>query len=180
MNAQHMTLFSLWMLGLLASGSAFAQVSGARRTVAPVTAASAAPAITILAAPTGALVRSEGAGNTALDLGRVSYFRGASAPGESSRKTSGSFVISTQFALRVDCPGSSPASLVSVTMSRTDADPTHVLAIDGIQLGTSPQPLAGSMPCGSSGEHRLDVEVPVSTPAGSIASTIAFEATLRR
>jgi hypothetical protein len=36
------------------------------------------------------------------------------------------------------------------------------------------------MPCGSSGEHRLDVEVPVSTPAGSIASTIAFEATLRR
>jgi hypothetical protein len=36
------------------------------------------------------------------------------------------------------------------------------------------------MPCGSGGEHRLDVEVPVTTPAGSIGSTVAFVATLKR
>jgi hypothetical protein len=39
--------------------------------------------------------------------------------------------------------------------------------------------LAESMPCGSS-EHRLEVEVPVSTPAGPIGSTVAFEATLHK
>jgi hypothetical protein len=36
------------------------------------------------------------------------------------------------------------------------------------------------MPCGSGGEHRLDVEVPVSTPAGSIGSNVAFAATLQK
>jgi hypothetical protein len=40
--------------------------------------------------------------------------------------------------------------------------------------------LVQSMPCGSGGEHRLDVEVPISTPAGSIGSTVVFGATLNR
>jgi hypothetical protein len=53
------------------------------------------------------------------------------------------------------------------------------MAIDGIKLGTAIQTLEQSMPCGSVGDHRLDVEVPTSTPAGSIASTVAFKATLK-
>jgi hypothetical protein len=54
------------------------------------------------------------------------------------------------------------------------------MAIDGITVESSAQLLAQSMPCGSSTEHRLDMEVPVSTPAGPIGSTVAFEATLRK
>jgi hypothetical protein len=180
MNAHHTTLIYVWMLAPLAAITAFGQPAGARRTSAPAATASSLPTITILPAPSGAMLRSEGPGNAALDLGRVSYFRGASAPGESSRRTSGSLVISTRFALKVDCPGSTPSSRVDVTMSRTDAAETHEMAIDGIKLGTAPQPLAESMPCGSSGEHRLEVEVPVSTPAGPIGSNVAFEATLRK
>ncbi len=179
MNAQQMTLFSLWMLAPLVNGPAFGQASGERRTLSPMS-VTAAPIVTILSAPTGGLVRSEGPGNSALDLGRVSYFRGASAPGESSKKTHGSLVISTRFILKVDCPGGSSSSQVSVTMSRTDGAATHALTIDGIKLGTEPRPLVESMPCGSLGEHRLDMEVPVSTPAGPIESNVAFEATLRR
>jgi hypothetical protein len=143
-------------------------------------AASSAPTITILSAAAGAMVQSEGTGNAALDLGKVSYFRGTSLPGESSKKTAGALVITTRFALKIDCPGSSPASRVNVTMSRTSADGSHALAIDGIKLGTAAQPLEQSMPCGSTGEHRLDMEVPVSTPAGLVASTVAFAATLRK
>jgi hypothetical protein len=180
MIAHHTTLIYIWMLSPLAAITAFGQPARAPRTISPAVTAPAAPTITILSAPTGAMLRSEGPGNAALDLGKVSYYRGASGPGESSKRTSGSLVITTRFELKVDCPGSTPSSRVNVTMSRTDAAATHALTIDGIKLGTEPQPLAESMPCGSSGEHRLDVEVPVSTPAGPIGSNVAFEATLRK
>jgi hypothetical protein len=178
MNATHTALIYAWMLTPLVASTAHGQVTP-RKSSLMVT-APAAPSITILAAPTGAMLRSEGPGNAALDLGKISYFKGVSAAGESSRRTSGSLVISTRFQLKVDCPGSTPSSRVNVSMSRTDAAATHAMTIDGIKLGTAPRPLAESMPCGSSGEHRLDVEVPVSTPAGPIESNVAFEATLRK
>jgi hypothetical protein len=178
MSAHCRTLISGWMLTPLVAITAFGQVAPRKSSL--VVTAPAAPTITILAASTGAMVRSEGPGNAALDLGKVSYFKGASTPGESSQRTSGALVISTRFELKVDCPGSAPSSLVTVTVSRTDAAATHAMAIDGIKLGTAPRPLAESIPCGSSGEHRLEVEVPVSTPAGPVGSNIAFEATLRK
>jgi hypothetical protein len=165
------------LLLFLAGSTAFGQTAAVPRAISPLT---AAPAITILSAPAGVPVRTFAAGNAALDLGAVSYFKGASAPGESSRKNSGSFVISTRFALRVDCPAGSASSLVDVIMTRVDADASHAIAIDGTTLGSAPQIFLQSMPCGSAGEHRLDVEVPVSTPAGAIGSTVAFVATLRK
>lgn len=180
MNSEHTALFPVCMLLLVAGRAAFGQQVGAPRTVTPVVAAPAAPTITILSAATGVLVVSHGAGNASLNLGRVSYFNGASAPGESSQRNPGSFVVSTRFALEVDCPGSSPSSKVDVTMSRLDAAASHAVAIDGTTVGAAPQIFAQSMPCGSAGEHRLDVEVPVSTPAGSIGSTVAFVAALRK
>jgi hypothetical protein len=180
MNSEHTALFSVCMLALLASRAAFGQPAGAPRTITPVVAAPAAPTITILSAATGVLVRSLGAANASLDLGGVSYFKGTSAPGESSRRNSRSFVISTRFALKVDCPGSLSSSRVDVTMSRLDAAASHAIAIDGTTVGSSPQILSQSMPCGSGGEHRLDVEVPVSTPAGPIGSTVAFVAALKK
>jgi hypothetical protein len=154
--------------------------AAAQRNITPVAPVPEPPIMTILAAATGALVRTQAAGNASLDLGRVSYFKGTSAPGQSRQKNSRSFVISTRFALKVDCPGSSASSLVNVTMSRLDAAASHAITIDGTTVGSVAQTLVQSMPCGSGGEHRLDVEVPVSTPAGSIGSTVAFVATLKR
>lgn len=176
MNSKRTILFRAWMLVLLANPSAFGQRGG----VTPVAAAPAAPAITILTAAAGALLRSQAASNASLDLGRVSYFERLSAPGASSHKNTGSFVISTRFALKVDCPGSSSSSKVNVTVSRLDAAASHGITIDGTTVGSVAQTLVQFMACGSAGEHRLDVEVPVSTPAGSIGSTVAFVATLNR
>ena len=180
MNAKHMVLCGAWIFVILANPSIFGQPRGAPRTATPVAAASGAPAITILAVATGALLRSQATSNASLDLGRVSYFKGTSAPGESSRKNSESFVISTRFALKIDCPGSSASSQVNVTMSRLDAAASHAITIDGTTVGFAARTLMQSVPCGSSGEHSLAVEVPVSTPAGSIGSTVAFAATLNR
>jgi hypothetical protein len=174
-----MALIRVWLLALLANRAAFGQAAVAR-AVTPVVAATAAPTISILPAAAGALIRSLGVGNASLDLGSISYFKGTSASGETSQKNSKSFVISTRFALKVDCPGSSASAQVKVSVSRLDAAPSLGIAIDGTALGSAPQPLAQSMPCGSSGEHRLDMEVPVSTPAGSLGSNIAFVATIDR
>jgi hypothetical protein len=161
------------MLFPLIYSAAAGQPNGPRRMITP--AASAAPSVSILTAATGALVRSRGADNAALDLGSVSYFKRTSVPGESSRKLPSTFVISTRFTLKVDCPAS---SRIKVSMARTDAGSSHAIAIDGTTLGTADQILVWSMSCGSAGEHRLDVEIPVSTSAGSIGSTVVFMATL--
>jgi hypothetical protein len=180
MSIKYKALFRVLMLVLLVNSAAFGQPSAVPRTITPVMAAPAAPTITILPAATGALLRNQGASNASLDLGRVSYFRGTSVPGESSQKISRSLVISTRFALKVDCPGNLASSSVNVTMSRLDAAASHAITIDGTTVGSATQTLMQSMPCGSGGEHRLDLEVPVATPAGSIGSTVAFAATLNR
>ena len=179
MNTNHMAL-PLSALLVLAAGPAFGQVSGLPRTsaAAPLAAAPAAPTVTILSAATGALIRNQGASTGTLDLGPMSYYKGTSAPGQTAQKNPKSFVISTRFALRVDCPGSAPSAKVNVTMARLDAASTHALTIDGTTVRSSPQTLLQFMACGSAGEHRLDVEVPISTPAGGIASNVAFVATL--
>ena len=88
MNSKHSALFLVWMAVLFADQATFGQPTGNPRTSAPMVAAPAAPMITILAAATGPLVRSLGAGNASLDLGRVSYFQEASAPGQSVQKSS--------------------------------------------------------------------------------------------
>ncbi len=166
------------MLAILANRATFGQPV-VSRSIRPVVATPAAPMITILTATTGAMVRSVGR-SASVDLGRVSYFGGTAVPGVSSHKNPGSFVISTKFALKVDCPGRPALSEVKVTIARLDADVSNVITVDGTTVGIMPQILAQSMPCGSGGEHRLDVEVLVSTPAGSIGSTIAFTATIVR
>jgi hypothetical protein len=167
----------VWVLLLLMNRAAFPQAAGTPRMVAPVV--TTAPTISILAVPTGAMLQSQGMGNASLNLGPVSFYKGASAVGETSQKNPGAFVISTRFALKVDCPRNS-SSQVNLTVSRLDASASHSIAIDGISLGPTARMLVSAMPCGSSGEHRLDLEVPVSTPAGPIDSTVAFTATLRQ
>ncbi len=146
MSSKPTALFRLWMLALLAGRAALGQPAGplagsATRAVTPAAAVAGALTVTILAAAAGALVQSQGAGNASLDLGVVSYFKGTSASGETSQKNSGSFVISTRFAIRVDCPGSPALAQVSVTMSRLDAAPSHTISIDGAALGSAPQTL---------------------------------------
>ena len=180
MNSKYGALFLVWMAVLFVNRATFGQRTGNLRSIAPMVASLGAPTITVLSAANGSLVRNLGGSNSSLDLGSVSYFHGKSALGQSVQKNSKSFVISTQFGLRVDCPGSSSSSRVTVTMLRLDADGSHAISIDGTTLGSAAQTLVQSMPCGFGGEHRLDVQVPISTPAGAIGSTVAFAATLNR
>jgi hypothetical protein len=178
MNSRNRAFYLVGIVMLFANRATVGQPVSNARTIVLVGAAPAAPTITILAAATGTSIRSLGANNASLDLGRISYFQGTTAPGQSIRKSSKSFAISTLFRLRVDCPGSSSFSRVTVTMLRLDSDGSYGISVDAIALGSSAQTLVQSMPCGSGSEHRLDVNVPISSPAGPIDSTIALAATL--
>jgi hypothetical protein len=176
MNSKHV----VWILLLLVGNrGAFGQPPGAPRATIPVATVNTGPAITILPAGNGASLQNLGAGSASLDIGRISYFGGSSVSGANSHKTPNSFIVVTRFVLWLDCPGSPPSARAKVSVSRADAGASHSLAIDGVKLGTAAQPLS-SMACGSGSEHRLDVEVPISTPAGSIGSTVAFVATLMK
>jgi hypothetical protein len=157
-----------------------AQSVVAARTMAQAAAAPAEPTITILSAATGTVLRSLAAANALLDFGSVAYFKGTLVPGASVSKSSTAFVISTRFSLQVACPGSSPLSTVNLTVSSLDAASAYAIAIDGITLGNMPRTLAPSMACGSGGEHHVDLSIPMSVPAGSIASNVAFMATINK
>jgi hypothetical protein len=61
-----------------------------------------------------------------------------------------------------------------------DTDAGDGITIDGTRLGPVAQILMQSMQCDSSTEHRLEVEVPVSAPAGSLGSSVTFLATINR
>jgi hypothetical protein len=180
MNSRHTFPYLVWITMLFANQATFGQPANGPRTFSLVGAASGAPTISIFAAATGTMVRSLGANNASLDLGRVSYFQGTSAPGQSMRKSPKLLVISTRFGLRVDCPGSSSLSRVTVSMSRLDSDTSYAISVDGNALGSASQTLVQSMPCDSGSEHRLDVNVPISLPAGPIDSIISLAATLIR
>ena len=180
MNSTHTIPCWVWILLLLANRAALGQPAGVPRSLTPVAAAPGAPTVTIFTAATGGSIRSHGAGNASIDLGRISYFKGSSAPGLHSQQRSRSLVVSTRFSLKVDCPGSSRSSQVAVTMSLLDADPLHPIDIDGSRVGPAAQPLVASMLCGSSGEHRLELEVPVSAPPGPLGINVAFVATLKK
>jgi hypothetical protein len=176
MNTKPTALFLLTTLTLFSGRRAFGQTGGPRAAAASTV---AAPTVTVLTAAAGAMVQSLGTGAFSLNLGSISYYKGTSTPGETSQKKSGVLVITTNFSLKIDCPGSLASSQVNVIASRMDTAPSHSIAVDGFVLGPALQMLVSSMPCGSSAEHRLDVQVPVSTPAGPIGSTIAFMATLK-
>lgn len=176
MKPKRMTKWGAGILAIVPCCVAYSQPPVDAPKIARITPGPSAPVVTILSSGSGALLRTMAAGSASLNLGTVSYFTGASAPGQSNRKRAASLVISTRFSLRVDCPGDSSSARVSVTVSRLDDTASHSIAIDGITLGSMTQILTQIMPCGSAAEHRLDVEVPMSTAAGAIGSTVAFVA----
>jgi hypothetical protein len=137
------------------------------------------PTISLLPSSTGTMMRSYGGGSASIDLGRVSYFEGARVPGSTSRKSRNSFVISTRFGLKIDCADGTRLSPVDVTVFLLDSDLPNVITVDGMQITSLLQPLTTSFLCGSTTEHRLDVEVPTSAPDGAIGSTVGFQVAAR-
>jgi hypothetical protein len=131
------------------------------------------PSITILAAASGAPLQTFSPGSASLNLGRAAYYGGHSASGVSQQKNTGSMVLMTRFALKIDC-GGGQSSLAEVRMTLLLPDPSYAVSVDGTKLSTAEFPTI--LRCGSVSEHRVEIEVPKTRPAGPIGSTVSFSA----
>lgn len=124
--------------------------------------------------PKGARVRSI-AGQGTLELGRMSYLSGASEEGVTIRRHAHTFTVSTRFGLLVGDPAMhGTAKLVAVL---TQLTPAIRVAVDGVNLSTSPEVVGMSMKYGVVSEHQLEIEIPTSMPdaAAQVANSIAFQ-----
>src|SRR5579872_3591305 len=90
------------------------------------------PAISILAAPSGAMLQSVNAGNASLSFGRAAYYGGNPTPGVTLGRSSSSMVLATHFALKVDC--GSAQSLADVAISLSNGDSSYSVRVDGVTL----------------------------------------------
>lgn len=133
------------------------------------------PSISVLTTASGAPLQSIGAGSASLALGRTAYYSGQAAAGVTQQKTSGSMILVTRFALKVDCGAQS--SLAEVSMSLLSPDPFYTVSVDGIKLSAADSLTV--LRCGSMSEHRLEIEIPKTRPAGPIGSTVWFSATAK-
>ena len=139
------------------------------------TVSQAQPTVTVMPAASGAFLQGSEAGRAILSLGRAAYYGGVSAPGVSARKGSSSMILSTRFALQVDCGANTLSPLAEIAVSLTGLDPSYTVTMDGAKLSSAASPV--TLRCGSRTEHVLEVEIPKSRPAAPIASTISFAAT---
>jgi hypothetical protein len=132
----------------------------------------ALPTITILPAASGAPLESYAGGTASLSFGRAAYYGGPQAAGVDAQKNSRAMVISTRFALKVDCNGASSVSLTEVAISLFAIDPSYTVSVDGAKLSSAPSTTL--LRCGSVSQHQLEVEITTTRPAGPIDSMLAF------
>jgi len=112
-------------------------------------------------APDGARLTGGTTGQGSLDLGAASYGGGAFSPNVSVHKSQGRFVVSTRFGITVQ-ENSTGVTTATVMAALAIPEPSFVLRLDGIVLGTTPQVVQGNTQLGVITQHRLEIEVPAS------------------
>ena len=84
-------------------------------------------------------------------------------------------ILSTRFALQVDCGAAPAATIAEIAVSISGINPSYSITVDGVKLSPGRSPIM--LPCGSKTEHTLELEVPKERPGGAIGGTISFAAT---
>lgn len=123
----------------------------------------------------GAPVSTAGGGQGTLDLGRVSFFGGATNDGVTVIRRGKSFVVSTVFGLRVGSESSTgTAKLIGLV---TQMSANHRISVDGVRLAVTPQVIQMALKYGVVTEHRLEIEFPVENPevAAQLIQAVAFQ-----
>jgi hypothetical protein len=137
------------------------------------------PRVQAVALPTGANVQAAGSGFGSLNLGHVSWAHQTQAFGTSHKKDKQSFSVSTKIGLRLECSAADTGRIVSVAASLQQSDSRFNIAIDGVRLSTSPAVFSPSVLCGTTGEHTVEIGVPVTAAPGPISPSLIFQVTLR-
>jgi hypothetical protein len=150
------------LVTLLALGSAAASAAAApARPAAPADAFR----LVFLEGDARAPVRG-GGGDATLDVGRVVAASGAPRGGLRT-------VVRRQFRLRVDRVATTARFVRTRAYLQSDA-PGHRVRLDGRLLTAGPQLIDAMIPIGIPVAHTLEIEVPISEPAGMLAETIVW------
>jgi len=106
---------------------------------------------------------ADGAGVTGrtMDLGTVAYYGYSRAANVQVRALKDRLVVSTKLGLVLQDP-SQQFTRATLLASLAYPDPVHVLWLDGVRLGTTPQVIQAQAPVGKTSAHRLEIEVPTS------------------
>ena len=132
------------------------------------------PTVTVLPAGNGAPVEGYGAGGASLSFGQAAFSGGHPAPGVVERKSGSSMILSTRFDLKVACNAGARSSWAEVSISLATVDASWSISMDGVRLSSAP--FVTELPCSSVTEHRLDVELSDTAPAGPFDTAVSFSA----
>jgi hypothetical protein len=113
-------------------------------------------------------VRRGGADDATIDVGRLAAAR---CPSRGCLRT----VVRRQFRLRVDGVATTARFVRTRAYLQSDV-PGHRVRLDGRLLTAGPQLIDAMIPIGTPVAHTLEIEVPISEPAGMLAESIVWVA----
>lgn len=131
--------------------------------------------VSFVPVPRGAPVSMAAGGQGTLDLGRISFFGGATNDGVTVVRRGKSFVVSTIFGLRVGSEASTGTAKLIGLLTQMNAN--YRISVDGVRLALTPQVIQMAVKYGAVTEHRLDIEVPADNPevAAQLFQSVAFQ-----
>lgn len=86
-------------------------------------------------------------------------------------------VTTRTFSLRIGPESPEARGRATLRAFLETPDPNVTIRIDGITLGTAPRVIRHHAPIGIALTHRLEIEVPVTAPDGTMAARIGWEVT---
>lgn len=132
--------------------------------------------VRLVSLPGGAEVIGGNSGVGTLDFGRISYFS-PSYPRTATKKDSHALTTTAEFGLELEAPGSSPNGAAMLSAYLAEPSPNCAYLVDGIRLTTAPQVISAHVEYGTITEHRLEMKVPKSAPAGMKRASIIWTVT---
>lgn len=130
-------------------------------------------AIHILPLPGGAPILGGETGQGILELGNASYGSGRRG-NVTTEKHDQYFTILTQFGLKLEKQNGSHTGDAMLSAYLENPDSSCTFFLDGIQLSTVPRMISARMRLGNSSEHRLEIRVPKTAPAGALRASVAW------
>jgi hypothetical protein len=139
----------------------------------------AVPIVEVVSSPVGAAVLAAGTGYGSLGLGHIGWVTPNTAFGVTHSKTSNSFSMTTKLALLLSCPAADAGRRASIAAVLQQPDHRYVVSLDETTLSTAPVVISVITTCGSTTQHTLSINVPVSSTAGPINANLSFQVTLK-
>ncbi len=155
----------LLLVGSSLTTNGWAQRKGSHKTQSTALSMQAQSAGTVSVVITGTPDGSQlaaGPGGQILDVGAVSYGAGARVANVQVSRQTDRFVVTSKFGLSIQDP-SRHFSSASVMASLAYPDSIYTLWLDGVKLTITPQLIQGQARLGTVLQHRLQIEVPVSS-----------------